>query len=333
MAGIRALRKIQLGAETTAGSVVAATTLWRGVGALEDEIEPVMPEEDIGIIGGTDRSYIPMLGGAISFEDTPATFEQAPYLFAAGVKNVTSGTADTGGSGYIYTYTFPTTSANTVQSYTIEGGDNQQEEEMYYAVVGAFAFSGAGGEALNMSADWMGRQIQTGTFTTTPSIPTVEEVLFSKGKVYIDAAGGTIGSTQVSNTLLGADISVNTGIIRKWTADGSLDFSFIQYTDYEIEVSVTFEHDGNATSEKSNWRNETARLIRLDFEGSTLTTAGSSHSVKLLRFDLPGKWTDFEALGDQDGNSIVTGTFMSKYNATYGGGPEIKVVNELASLT
>lgn len=334
MSGIKSLRRIQLGAESTAGTAVAATALWRGMGTLDDEREVVNVEEDIGYLGGVDRTYVSSLGGAITFEETPATFEQLPYLLAAGIKNVTSGTADTGGSGYIYTYTFATTSTNTVQSYTVEGGDNQQEEEMYYGVVTSVGLSGAGGEALSMSADWVGRQVQKGTFTTQPSVPTVEEILVSKGTLYIDAASGTIGSTAVSDTLLSYELSIETGIIRKWTGDNnSLDFSFIQYTDYMVELSVTFEHNGSAVSEKDNWRNETARLIRLDLAGSSLTTAGSSHSAKLLRLDLPGKWTDFEALSDQDGNDVVAGTFRSQYDPTYAGGPEIVVVNELSSLT
>lgn len=333
MSGIKALRRLQLGQENTAGTEVAATALWRGMGVPTDDREVVFVEEDIGYLSGVDRTYISMLSGSISFEETPATFEQLPYILEGGIKAVGSGTADTGGSGYIYIYTFPTTAANTAQSFTIEGGDNQQEEQLLYSVVQSFTLAGASGEALNMSADWIGRQVQTGTFTTQPSVPTVEEILFGKGKIYIDAASGTIGSTQVSNTLLGATLNVDTGIMRKWTADGSLDFSFVQYTMPDVTLEVTFEHNSSATSEKSNWRNETARLIRLDFEGSDLNTAGSSHSVKLLRIDLAGKWESFDAIDDQDGNDIVTGTFRSRYNATAAIFGSITLVNELSSLT
>lgn len=333
MAGIKSLRRIQGGAENTAGTAVAATWLWRGMGTPQDDREVIFAEEDIGYLGGTDRSYISMYASTFSFEETEATFEQIGYILSAGIKNVTSGTQDTGGSGYIYNYPFPTTAANTVQTYTLEGQDNQQEEECYYAYVESFSLSGEGGGPLTVSAEWKARQLQTGTFTTQPAVPTVEEVLFGKAKVYIDAIGGTIGSTQVSNTLLAVDVSVNTGIIQKFAADGSLDFSFIQYTDYEFELGVTFEHNSSAVTEKSNWRNQTARLIRIDFEGSNLTTAGSSHSVKLLRLDMPGKWMTFDAISDQDGNDIVTGTFKATYNATAALGPSIKVVNELTALT
>ncbi len=58
MAGARALRKLQFGKETTAGTNVDATTIWRGMGTIKDEREVVFPAEDVGILGGTDRSYI-----------------------------------------------------------------------------------------------------------------------------------------------------------------------------------------------------------------------------------------------------------------------------------
>ena len=128
--GIKALRKIQLGAETTAGTAVEADTIWRGIGVITDNRETIVPDEDIGYLSGKARNYCPKLEAAISMEPVPATFEQLPIILSAGVKNVITGVTDTGGSGKVYTYTFPTTSANTITPWTIEGGDDQQAEEM-----------------------------------------------------------------------------------------------------------------------------------------------------------------------------------------------------------
>ena len=79
--GIKALRRIQLGAESVAGTQVAATTLWRGTGTIQDNLEQVFPEEDIGILPGVDRSYIPKVEAMLSLSQTEATFQQLPYLF------------------------------------------------------------------------------------------------------------------------------------------------------------------------------------------------------------------------------------------------------------
>ena len=50
MAGIKRLRKLQFGKETTAGTPVPATTIWRGTGTLEDKREPYFPDEDIATL-------------------------------------------------------------------------------------------------------------------------------------------------------------------------------------------------------------------------------------------------------------------------------------------
>ncbi len=333
MPGVRALRKIQLGKESTPGTAVAATALWRGQGVLDDRREVQFIEEDVGYLSGIDRTITPQYLAGITFEETPATFEQLPYVLAAGVKNVTSGTQDGTGSDYIYTYTFPTTSANSVQTYTIEAGDDQQAEEMEYSFVEAFTLSGEAGGPVMVSADWLGRQAQTTTFTGSIAVPTVEDIIFLKGKLYIDDVSGTIGTTQKSNTLLSFNLSVTTGWRPFFTADGNLYFSSIKSTMPEVVMEVTFEHDGTATAEKTNWRNETPRLIRLSFEGSTVSTPGTSYSKKTLIVDLAGKWERFEPLDEQDGNDVVTARFRARYNATAATFAEIVVVNELSALT
>lgn len=329
MAGIKALRMIQLGAESTAGDAVAATARWRGMGTIEDGREVVFPEEDIGLVGGADRSYIPRLAAAISFEDIEATFEQLPYILEAGVQTV-SPTTDSG-SGYIYSYAFPTTGVNSIQTYTIEGGDNQQAEEMEYAFVEAFTLSGAAGEALKMSADWVGRQVTNTTFTASLSVPSVEEILFSKASLYIDDSTGTVGTTLISNTLLAMNLEVDTGWQVVETATGELYFSFAKSTMPEITLDITFEHDANAVAEKTAWRNQTPRQLRLEFPGSALSTTGT-YDTKLLRVDLAGKWESFEPLGEEDGNDTVEATFRMRYNSTAALFGEIVVVNELSAL-
>jgi len=331
MMGIKALRKVLLGLETTAGTAVAADTIWHGTGSIEDQREVIFPDEDIGYISGKDRNYIPKVEAGVVFDATPATFEGLPVILSAGVKNVVTGVTDTGGSGKVYTYTFPTTTANSIKTWTIEAGDDQQAEEVEYAFVESFELSGNGGEALQMSANWKGRQVSKCTFTTPVTTPaTVEEILFGKGKLYIDEVGGTIGSTEKSNTLLGMSLSVNTGWIAKYAADGQLYFSWAQSTKPEVLLNVTFEHNATAVAEKDAWKAKTARQLRLKFEGNALTTAGT-FTYKTLIIDLAGKWESFDTIGDMNGNDIVTGTFRAGYDATAAKFAEIKVVNETAS--
>ena len=54
MAGVKALRKIQIGRESTAGTAVPATEIWRGEGAGEDQRTVVFPVEDVGYLYRTE---------------------------------------------------------------------------------------------------------------------------------------------------------------------------------------------------------------------------------------------------------------------------------------
>lgn len=330
MAGIKALRKIQMGKETTAGNLVNSTTLWRGVGVLEDAREIKVVEEDVGYLSGLDRVYIPKLLAKLAMGNTPATFEQLPYLGEAGIKAVGTGVADGAGGGKIYAYPMPTTQKNTINTYTLEGGDDQQEEECEYGFVEGFKLSGKGGEALMMSADWVGRQIALGTFTASLTPPSVEEILFGKGLLYVDAT--TIGTTVKSLTLLGMDVDVKTGWVAVFSADGELYFSFAKVTSPEVTLSITFEHDATGVAEKAAWRAKTRRLVRLKFTGSAVTS-GTAYNAKTLLLDFGGKWDKFDKIGEQDGNDIVQGTLRARPSETDATFFTMTVVNALTALT
>jgi hypothetical protein len=326
MAGIKALRKIQLGKETTAGTKVDADIIWRGTGVIQDNLEQVFVNEDVGLLTGADRSYIARYEAQLTLNEVEATFEQLPHLFEMGIESV-SPTTDSNGN-YNYTYIMPFASTDLVPStdlatYTVEGGDNAGEEEFAFGFARSIQLTGSAGQAVMMSAEIVGRQVEPGTFTAGVSLATVEEILFSKGKLYIDNVKAFPATTQISNQLLGMSLSINTGWLPVYTADGALYFSFIKQTTPEVTLQITFEHDTTAIAEKVKWRAGTPRIIRLTFDGT---------SNKKLAIDIAGKWESFDVLGEQDGNDIVSGTFRGRYNATVGNMFKAVVTNALSAL-
>lgn len=337
MPGIRALRKLQVGREgaqssSDAGINAAATALLRFEGVWQDDQEIVFPLENVGYISGRDRTYTNRYMGTMAMSG-PATFEQLPYILEASIATV-SPTSDTG-TGLAYLYTFPTTAQGSIATYTVEAGDDQQEEEAAFCYVSDFTLSGNSGEAWQVASNWTGRQVSTDSFTASSDVAVteVEEMLFLKSLLYIDdiSDSDSVGTTLVSNTLLTAGLSVTSGWVPKFTADGQLYFSFIARTSFEALLNITFEHDTNAVAEKAAWRNETARVIRIECSGSDLGTT-DTYSTKLMQIDLAGKWESFEAISDQDGNDICQGTFRARYNSDANLLGSILVVNELASL-
>lgn len=325
------LRKIQIGLETEKGTALAATDVWRGEGMLEDQLEIVFPEEDIGILPGVDRSYIPKLAAGLAIEDTPLTFEQCPILLCCAVDDIVAGVQDGTGSGYVYAYVGPITSDPGFKTFTIEGGDDQQAEEMEYVFATEVTLKGAAGEAWMMGATLVGRQVVPTTFTGALVVSAVEEALFSKTKLYIDDGGGTIGTAVKSNTLLDAEVVITTGLQPVFTGDGELYFSFAKRVAPELVATITFEHDASSVAEKAAWRVQTTRLIRLVCLGSALTTPGVETN-KRLTIDMAGRWESFEKIDEVDGNDIVRGTFRARYSTADTLFFQIDVVNEVTEL-
>ena len=336
MPGIRALAKTQIGLETTAGTAVASTRIWRGPVAMpEDAREFAFVEENVGYLGGTNRSNVAKVLANVAFPETEATFEQLPVILMCALQNTTAGVSDGAGSDYVYTYTYPTTSKNTIRYLTIEGGDDQRVDEVEYAFVDEFTIKGAAGEPVTMEASWIGRQVTDAEFTTTGvTLPLVEEMNFGKSFLYIDSVAGTHGGTVKSNTLLGFSYQSKSGWIPVFTPAGTgLFFDFAKYVgNEEPKLEITFEHDGSAETEVAAQRAETPRLIRLDINGSTLATAGTAFTTKKVRFDLAGKWESFAKIDEQNGNDIVTGVYAVRYDETAAWRGVIRVVNESATV-
>lgn len=334
--GIRAYQRVNIGLESTAGTAVAATKQWRGVGQMLDDQRTLMFVDELNAIPvPTNRTYIPKLLAGLSLAETEATFEQLPYILAAGMKNVSTGVQDGAGTGYVYAYDAAVGSTlNSIRTYTIETGDDQQAEEAEYCFCTDFNIKGTAGEAVKMSANFVGRRVTNTTFSSI-SLINVEEILAGLGVVYADDEGGTIGTTQLSNSVLNFDLSVTTGWKPKFFIDGNALYFGIHYFDmsaYQATLKLTFEHDSTAVAAKTNWRNEVGKLIRLQFAGSALGTSGT-YTTKILRMDMTGKYSKFEPLSDQEGNDILVATFEAKYSPTDADSPlAITVVNENSTL-
>lgn len=331
--GLRALRRIQFAKETTSGTAVATTTaIWRGTGLLTDESVIKRPPEDRGNLQPLNRSYIPQVGALVKLDKTPATFEQLPYIFAMGIgSGAATGTVDgTGGSDYIYTATLSTTSAGTPATYTFEGGDNTGVDEAAYVFAESFTLDGAPNEAVMVSAQLRGRQADLSSFSATITAPTVEEILFNKGALYLHAT--TFGSGAITGSWVGFSLNVKTGYQAVYTGDGAATYF---YTVKQVAPVVTgkliLENDANGAAELLCARNRTTRFMRITFIGSAQTTSGtgSAWSYKALQVDLGIRYTDIPALGEKDGDDVLEFPFEP---VSVTGGGVFTCVNEVSAL-
>lgn len=332
MAGSTTFQYIQLGAESAKGTPVAATTIFRGMGVPNDQREILRPQERVGIAGGTTRKYEARKWGEVAIPSVEATFEQLPYFFESGV-NIETPTQDGAGTGYIYNYLQAISALPAIRTYTLEGGDNQQGEELDYVFCKHLNLAGSGQGALMMTADLFGREVSDAAKTPALAIPPVEEIIVNSGRLFIDEPAGTVGTTEVANTLFEIDFDIVTGQQEFWAMDGSNDFSFNKYSgDIEaLVLKLTYEHNASAVAEKAKYRSKTDRLIRLMFEGSALGTPGVWNN-KTLQIDLAGFYNQWDPLDENQGNDIVKAEFIVAYNTVAALKADFTIVNELTVL-
>jgi hypothetical protein len=224
------------------------------------------------------------------------------------------------------------TDTATPKSYTIEMGDNQAEEQALGCIVEEFTISGAPDEPLKISGSWRGQQITAGTRTPglAGTLPTVEEIMFNKGKLYI-GTGASYGD-QMTLTWVGFTLNVKTGWIYYSTGDGNLYPTLRKNIGSEVTCEIVFEHNANAVAERAAYRAQTHRNVHMIFEGNALTTPGD-YTYKTFVINLQGKYEDFSGFDDMDGDNVVTGTLRARYNSTSGKFADFLVVTEVASLT
>lgn len=347
MPGAKKLRRLQYGFETTPGTLVAATRRWRGpVETLDDARAWEFVEEDVGILGGTDRKVLAYAQGNVDLKECQACPEQFAVLPAWSLGGPIAGTADgTGSSGFRYVTTIPTTArpANN-RAASVEAGDDQEVESGAYGKVVEFALKGVQQKPIMMSGKMQTNPVaRLGAGFSATTLPVLDDLVFWNTRLYLDLIAGTIGTTQITGTFLGFELSVKPVLVFKQTGEGAAagttpTYNLVVYVDHKIDIKLTFENDpvvdGN-TGLRAAFRTGAQRLMRLDCLGRAYTTPGTStlfSGRQGIRADLPITITKVPPLSDISGNNTVTIEAAARYNNTFGSAGSITVCNELSTL-
>lgn len=319
---------VQIGAESTAGTAVPATEILRSEFAMiSDTRDRQVVPEHIGLLVPAERVYDAWLGASLTMPPTAMTYEQLPHLLEAGIGTVTATRSDP----YTRAYSYPTgTTPNTIKTYTIEagstvvGGDNR---EMPYSFVTSMSFQGQNKGLWTMGATWMGQQVSSSTLTPALSLLAVDEAVFSNTQVYLDDTGGTIGTTQLTGSVMSAEINIaNTGIMEVPTADGTNYYTNHKIGRPEITYSLTLEleSDNNYVStQRTKFETDVIQLIQFTIPGT------GSNSIE---FRFAGRHTEFGDYSDNSGNTTVQIGGRVVHSTTDSLYFEADVINGRASL-
>ena len=324
--GTYTYNKVQFGRETTPGTPVNATEIWRGKATMvADERDVKIVEEEVGILVPAERSYIASTVGKVNLPQTELTFEQFPHILEAGIHTV----AATGSSPYLYEYEFPTgTTQPAIKTYTLETGNAlvaSDQHELAYSFVEEFEVSGQSKEAWMLTSNWTGRQANQTSMTALSTLLTVEEALFQNTTLYIDATGGTIGTTAKAGVLLSARVRYRTGIVPIYTADGQLYFAAHKRVRPALDFSIKMELESGSlvAAERAFFKSQAVRLFKLGIVGS------GSKAINLM---FAGKYDSISDYENDDENTVVTFNGHGVYSQADAIFAEISVANSRATL-
>lgn len=325
------LKIFQAGLESTRGTDVPATRkVYAVLNAAYDRPLTAVTDTSATYEGRRRPSYG---RERVSFSAVDVvTFEDLPWWLQMGVKGGVSGSND--GSG-AYTYTFvPSVATDDLKSATFEYGDSGNPYQSTQCMVNQFT--------LRMDADndaepgWMldlellGRDRTTTTVTGSITDRSTEVMTARGTKIYIDDAGGTIGTTQLTGALISASFTVNNNIHYKAFAE---DTTYVAANKVgrgarTFDAQFTFEFDNDTEFAKYRATAPAQRLIRLERQSAAVihTTV-----YKRMRLDMYGYWSSWSE-GDRQGNMTCTFGFQGFYDITAAKTFSFACVNALSSL-
>lgn len=141
-----------------------------------------------------------------------------------------------------------------------------------------------------MTFDLYGNDVDT-TFTTLTPALTDRNPPFLEGwqtKIYLDALGGTPGTTAVTDLLTDWSIKLENNMSRIYAAGNTQAAIGTVPGELDLTSDLTFlAESAGAATEITNWQAGTPKLMRLEFLGPV---AIETTIFPTVRIDIPGYW-------------------------------------------
>lgn len=319
-----ALDLIQLGQESTWATPVAATIQLAGVTrASVQQIQTIYQPEEIGIVGPSNNALLAAVRAAASIE-MDCSYEHLLYLFSG-----LYGAATITGSGpYVHTYYGPYGSAVTPKIYTVQLGQSALGPvRLAGGLINSVRISAEADGIWKATAEMIGSHVQANALTAL-SKPAVTLIRAADTVIYVDAWGGTIGSTALTAALISFQLELETGRHLKPYV-GSL--TPLAHGDTRHSGRLTLRLELTSTV---NTLVETA-LSSTPTMGQRLVRIKATSGTLVAQLDFYG--TLFGApqtlWEDRDGNKVVEVVLLGTYNTTDAKWLAPAITNGMSALT
>lgn len=321
----RGLTQWQVGPETTWGEPVAGTAKLMGMqdGAYLQSANRSDIYPDIrGSLAPAHLAGLEQIAGAGEYESL-LTFEDACYYF-----DNAAGQATPSGTGpYTRAYAAPIATPVTPRILTFIHGSSQTGGGVWKltgGLVNSIKIKGQSGKPTMISGDLIGKKKVQGALASLTD-RTVEVVMGAPWLVYLDAWGGTIGSTQLVAAMVAFEMELKMNRVLGFSED-SLEADTWEQNPWEGQLKLTLRLNAAVKAEIDAVDEQTGvyqRQVRLK------QTSGT----KSIQLDFAGTQKEApKTYDDEDGMLTAEWELNATYNPTLANWWKAQVANALATL-
>src|SRR5262245_12586925 len=178
----------------------------------------------------------------------------------------------------------------------------------------SITFAGSADGESTAEVELFGKSLVTGALTGGLAERTPEFLEGWQANCYIDAFGGTPGTTVVV-ALTDWNVVLGNNLTRKYYADNDRAANKVPIGVLDATAQLTFEASEPASlTEVTNGNKDTPRLVRLEFLGPQ--NGIETGQRRFLTIDLPGNWASPSLSNEGDGTREYQFTLQAKYDAT-----------------
>lgn len=319
MVYVPALDQVQIGTEGTWGTSATATSKLDWHVTLEPDIN-VETIEDVR--GSMAPGFVDVLNyhrGAASVSGVP-TYEDLPYALDSLFATATPGSSPT----YTRTYNGQTTSVPTRSMYTLYKGQSGKVQKLLGGMFSEYGIKIESNKPWEFTGKLLGKSVADGTLASL-SDRTQTPIHANTTTFYLDAVGGTIGTTAVTTIWMSVDLSIKNGM-GLVPAIGSLTPS--TYADGKAEAMLKIKCDVDATT-----AGYLTSILGSSLLQKQIRIKSTTGSTQIAQFDFAGTFVSAPKIStDSDGISTFEFDLRALYNSTLGNWMKASATNSISAM-
>lgn len=326
-----ALRKVQIGRETTPGTSVAATAVLLN-NRFDSSVAPAIhyPVQQRGLL--VEQHPGIQVNQVVDHTwETEVSFEQILYALNMSMMALITGT----GAGADKTWTFAPspTGATDINTFTLEkrytDGTTNFDFEYPHTFARQLRISGRQNAVPSMAVDLSSANEVSAAITAALTAPAVWQVpAVNMGKVFVDSTWAGLGTTVLAAQVFGFDWTYITGYERRYYLNNQLGFSRRRRGKRSTRLALQMDYHTQAQAFRDAVLSRAAFAIRVQLLGTAV--GGGVHTINLdgwYVLDPTGAITTSE---EED---TITIPLMARYDPTGAQDVRVTVINSLGTLT